>query len=483
MIRYLLPLILLVLFRFYGLELRPIHHDEAVNGWFVAGLFTRGYYIYDPANYHGPFFFYILAAFEKIFGRGVTALRIPAVLLGAGLTFVPFLFRRWIGFRAAWIAVAALVVSPAMVFFSRYSIHETAFVLSCVCFLRVWLNVRESGSGFKTWPLLGVSLGLMACVKENFVVFGAALVLAEVLMAIQARKSDIRFDRSFWKGIGISSLVAAALIVVFFTGFFQDGEGVLKFFSAFLRWSETGTKGNGHEKPFFYWIELMGKFEWPALLGLVASLVLPFMKSGFARLNAWIGIFLWLIYSLVAYKTPWCVLSFSVFLTISFGIAADDVLTRLTPKKKAGSLLVRNLLAGIFLIGASYLGYRALDVAYLNPDQDGHPYIYGQTYHDFLGPVNRILEQVHSMPDGMEKTRIQVISAFTWPLPYLLGQVRQTGYYGESNAPAELDADFLLIDENLLPKFESRIKGSYERETARARQWASRMVFFTKGGR
>jgi hypothetical protein len=82
----------------------------------------------------------------------------------------------------------------------------------------------------------------------------------------------------------------------------------------------------------------------------------------------------------------------------------------------------------------------------------------------------------------MEKTRIQVLSSFTWPLPYLLGQVRQTGYYGESNAPAELNADYLLIDESLLPKFESRIKGAYERETVRARQWASRMVFFTKVG-
>ncbi len=482
MIRYLLPLILLVLFRFYGLELRPIHHDEAVNGWFVDGLFTRGYYIYDPENYHGPFFFYVLAFFEKVFGRSLASLRIPAVLFGIGLTFVPFAFRRWIGFRAAWIGAAALAVSPAMVFFSRYSIHETAFVLSCVLFVRVWLVVREPGAKVSIWALLGLVLGLMASLKENFVVFGGALFGAEAVTALQSRRLLIQFDRAFFRGLAVALAVAFVFIIVFFTGFFQDGQGVLKFFQAFLKWFDTGTKGNGHDKPFLYWVELMGRYEWPALLGLASSLVLPFLKTGFVRINAWIGIFLWLIYSLVAYKTPWCGLSFFVFLAISFGVATDEILMRLAPKKKGGSLIARNVLVSTMMLGAVYLGYKTVDVAYLHPDQDGHPYIYGQTYHDFLGPVNRILEDLRTRPEGFEKTRIQVLSAFTWPLPYLLGQVRQTGYYGESNAPAELNADYLLIDESLLPKFESRIKGNYQRETVRARQWASRMVFLTKVG-
>ncbi|MBU6154831.1 MAG: glycosyltransferase family 39 protein, partial [Bdellovibrionales bacterium] len=158
MILSLVPLVILVLFRFWGLDLRPIHHDEAVNGWFVDGLLTRGYYIYDPENYHGPVFFYILALFEKVFGRNVIALRIPAVLFGVGLTFSPFLFRKWIGFRAAWISVAALTLSPALVFFSRYSIHESAFALCCVIFLRIWLQVRESGASTRMWALLGLAL-------------------------------------------------------------------------------------------------------------------------------------------------------------------------------------------------------------------------------------------------------------------------------------------------------------------------------------
>ncbi|MBU6155133.1 MAG: hypothetical protein KGP28_12590, partial [Bdellovibrionales bacterium] len=273
---------------------------------------------------------------------------------------------------------------------------------------------------------------------------------------------------------------AMVIIMVFFTGFFQDGSGILKFFTAFLKWFQTGTKGNGHEKPFFYWVELFVRFEWPALIGLMASPVLPFLRSGFVRINAWCGVFLMLVYSLVAYKTPWCVLSFIVFLLISFGIAMDEVLLRLELGKRGSGILARNSLAALLVMGGGYLGYRALDVAYLNPDQDEHPYIYGQTYHDFIVPVNRLLEQLRAKPEGMENVRIQVLSTFTWPLPYLLGEVKQIGYYGESNAPSELDADYLLIDENLLSKYENRIKGSYNRETVRTRQWAPKMVFLTK---
>jgi uncharacterized protein (TIGR03663 family) len=480
MILALVPLVILVLLRFWGLDLRPVHHDEAVNGWFVDGLYARGYYQYDPANYHGPLYFYVVALFGKIFGRNISALRVPPVLFGAALTFVPFVFRRWIGFRAAWISTAVLVVSPAMVFFSRYSIHETAFALSCVLFLRVWLVAREPGATKGTWILLGVMLGLMATLKENFTVFGAALFMAEAVMAVQNRGLPRKMDRVFFRGIGIAVAVASLLVVVFFTGFFQDRDGVMKFFSAFLKWSETGSKGNGHEKPFLYWITLLAQLEWPALLGLFAGFVIPFLKSGFARINAWTGTFLWLIYSLVSYKTPWCVLSFLVFLVINFGISADAILSALAPKKKNSSPFKRNVFAGFLISGSIFLGYQAFEVSWLNPDQDGHPYIYGQTYRDFTGPVDRILSSIRATPGGLEKTRVQVISSFTWPLPYLLGEVRQTGYYGESNVPSVLDADYLLIDENLLPKFESRITGDYARETVRARQWASRMVFFTR---
>ena len=40
--------------RFFWLEIKPLHHDEGVNGYFLTSLFRNGEYKYDPANYHGP---------------------------------------------------------------------------------------------------------------------------------------------------------------------------------------------------------------------------------------------------------------------------------------------------------------------------------------------------------------------------------------------------------------------------------------------
>ena len=40
--------------RLYALSLKPLHHDEGVNGLFLLKLFREGIYRYDAANYHGP---------------------------------------------------------------------------------------------------------------------------------------------------------------------------------------------------------------------------------------------------------------------------------------------------------------------------------------------------------------------------------------------------------------------------------------------
>ncbi len=56
--RLLAVVILLVgsLLRLYALELKPLHHDEGVNGFFLRRLANEKIYHYDPANYHAPRF-------------------------------------------------------------------------------------------------------------------------------------------------------------------------------------------------------------------------------------------------------------------------------------------------------------------------------------------------------------------------------------------------------------------------------------------
>ena len=468
MIARLVLLLILLLFRFYDLGVRPPHHDEAVNGWFVDGLLNRGYYVYDPQNYHGPLFFYVLTLFEQIFGRNVESLRASTVIFGSLLCVTPFLFRKWLGNTAAWIAAFILAVSPALVFYSRYAIHETPFVLATILFFYYWLRIRDEGMRGKNIAGFGITLGVMAGLKENFVLFGASLGLAEVLLWLHSRKTPVTFNRRFWLGLLAGTAIASVIILITYTGFFQDPNGIQNFFKAFALWFQTGEKGNGHQKPFEYWLKIMGALEWYALLGLLL-VPLPFFKKAPEKLRL-VGVLctlLWLLYSVVAYKTPWCLLSFYwglIFVTAYW--AATWIKSQ------------RFLVGGLGTLGLLISAYQAFDVAYAHPDQEGHYYIYGQTFHDMMIPLGEIVERGRLNPALHASLRIQVLSAFTWPLPYVLGEFKQVGYFGEANTPAVLDGDEVIMDKTFEERFAPRIKGNYTRREYRSRQWAAPMVFF-----
>ena len=43
-------------------------------------------------------------------------------------------------------------------------------------------------------------------------------------------------------------------------------------YQTFNAWFATGQNGNGHEKPWYYWLMLIGRYEAAVALGLLACL-------------------------------------------------------------------------------------------------------------------------------------------------------------------------------------------------------------------
>src|SRR5690349_14644430 len=80
------------LLRIIWLGIKPPHFDEGVNGWFVDQMTRQGYYHYDPGNFHGPLHFYVLFVFQTLFGRDVSVLRLPIVLVSTGCVAMMFAF-------------------------------------------------------------------------------------------------------------------------------------------------------------------------------------------------------------------------------------------------------------------------------------------------------------------------------------------------------------------------------------------------------
>jgi uncharacterized protein (TIGR03663 family) len=114
--------------RFYWLELKPLHHDEGVNGFFLTTLFRDGVYKYDPSNYHGPTLYYIALAFAKIFGLNTISIRASVAIFGVLTIVLAFFLKKYIGRIGSLSAALFLALSPGMVYISRYFIHEILFV-------------------------------------------------------------------------------------------------------------------------------------------------------------------------------------------------------------------------------------------------------------------------------------------------------------------------------------------------------------------
>src|SRR5690348_6426309 len=76
--------------RFADLALKPLHHDEGVNGFFLTNLFRNGDYKYDPANYHGPTLYYIALVFSKLFGLNTISIRASVAIFGVAMVVLCF---------------------------------------------------------------------------------------------------------------------------------------------------------------------------------------------------------------------------------------------------------------------------------------------------------------------------------------------------------------------------------------------------------
>jgi len=152
-----------VFWRFWDLTLKPLHHDEGVNGHFLITLFRDGIYKYDPSNYHGPTLYYITLAFTKVFGNELETFTVRASVgvFGVLMVVMVLFLRKYIGTVGSLCAALFVALSPGMVYISRYFIHEIFFVF---CGLGIVLGVLYFIEGRKPGILAVVSMTFLLLV-------------------------------------------------------------------------------------------------------------------------------------------------------------------------------------------------------------------------------------------------------------------------------------------------------------------------------
>jgi uncharacterized protein (TIGR03663 family) len=301
------------LLRFLFLSMKPPHFDEGINGWFVDQMMKTGFYRYDPTNYHGPLHFYILFLAQALFGRHIWALRLPVVLASIGSIFVTLKFEPFVGRRVSRLAALAMAVSPAFIFYGRYSIHEVWLLLFSMLFVLGLVGLWRLGTRGYLW-CVGIGTAGMILTKETYIIhIGSALIAAGVLCISHklTPMPDVKRARQQWDFADLAIVTGTGIffIVFFYSGTFLHWPGLKGLYQTFAIWYQTGSNGNGHEKPWPYWLELLMRYEWPLLIGLVLCLACQFFENFVIRYLAIYGVGVFAAYSIIHYKTPWIIIS------------------------------------------------------------------------------------------------------------------------------------------------------------------------------
>ncbi|HYO91521.1 MAG TPA: flippase activity-associated protein Agl23, partial [Pyrinomonadaceae bacterium] len=177
--------------RLYGYALKPFHHDEGVNGFFLINLFRNHVYHYDPSNYHGPTLYYFSLLTSLIFGLNDFAVRLVPAIFGVATVWLMLLLRRYIGTIGALTAAAFVAVSPCAVFYSRYFIHESLFVFFSAAIVLAALKYYETVNPLYLM-LLAVAAALLFATKETALITAAVFIIALVSAEVYQRMRRTR---------------------------------------------------------------------------------------------------------------------------------------------------------------------------------------------------------------------------------------------------------------------------------------------------
>jgi uncharacterized protein (TIGR03663 family) len=457
-----------VLLRLIYLTQKPLHHDEGVNGLFLANLFRTGYYHYDPANYHGPSLYYLAlvpTAINNVFhwGHGLStlAIRLVTAAFGVGVVWLMLCLRRYLGSTAALAAASFAAVSPGFVFFSRYFIHEILFVFFSLGVIVAWLWYHNTGRP-RYLILASASAAMLFATKETWIITAGVWLIAipcTIIFLRLRKRGDLVpawLPESAAIGDGASArklyLQAAALFVaigvLLYSSFFTNPRGILDSVLTFTYWTKTSQSGI-YNREWSTYVSWLWSEEVPILLlGTIGTVVALIRARNFLTVFCafWsMGIFG--AYSLVPYKTPWLTLSIILPLTIMAGYLIGETY-------KPGTRAFTVVIAGAAIV---FSLYQAIDVSFVNYDNDSYAYIYGHTKRDFLNLVNEI-DTIAAANPTQKEIGITVMSPEHWPLPWYLREYTHVGYWGHI---VDTSQPIVIALQSQVPEVERQLGSQY----------------------
>ena len=437
-----------IAFRVAGLELRPMHHDEANQALKFGALLEKGEYRYDKSEHHGPSLYYLSLPFAWALSQKTLAsldevtLRLVPAFFGAGIILLMLVLLKPLKREAVLFAALFAALSPVMVYFSRFYIQEMLLAFFLLGFLAsVWRYVLHHSKG---WALAaGLFAGMMYTTKETSVIAFGAMAGAFLLTLFSRgkirslQKPSIRV----WPWHLFLALASAIIISsLLFSSFFHNPQGILDSISSFKIYFGRGGEAGWHSHPWYYFLKLLvfnkwgGGPIWSEALILMLALVGSFVafkdrlsqnsSLAFPKFVFFYSFLSTTSYSLIPYKTPWNLLSFYMGFLLLAGIGATFLLKVCQKNYQKFVFLIA---LGIALLNLGTQSFQANFRLYADPR---NPYVYAQTSPDMLRLVKRI-DDLASHHLERKQMLIKVICSpyETWPLPWYLRGYGKVGYW------------------------------------------------------
>jgi predicted membrane-bound mannosyltransferase len=354
-----------------------------------------------------------------------------------------------------------------MVFYSRYYIHEMLLVFfTAWTFICFW---RCANSGRAIWAVAGgIGLGLMGATKETFVFALAAMALAVGTSALwgRARGEGGTGFPSRWKWLHVVAALAVAAVTaaLFFTSFFTNAAGPMDALRAFLPWFRRAGGATEHVHPWTFYAQRLLFFHvrggpfWSE--GFVVALAaVGFFgalrgRSLLLRLIAFYTAWLTLIYTLLPYKTPWCVLGFYHGMILLAGVGAALLWRACHPT------WLKAMAAVVLAAGVAHLGWQSWRGNFVSDasgvpycDSAKSPYVYSQTLPDALRLVATVEGIANASPQGYG-TVMEVMAPENsyGPLPWYFRRFEHVGYWDK--IPAQPPAPIMIVSAELHASFD-----------------------------
>jgi uncharacterized protein (TIGR03663 family) len=436
-----------IFLRFEDLSRRPFHADEATGGRITATRLETAHYRFDPHHFHGPLLSDLAMPICRLTGetRWQTmtkfSLRLLPAIAGSLLLALPLLGRRRFGDVPMLLGSAFLATSPLLVYYSRMFIHEPLLVLAGMAALFGVIR-------FPRYGLPGLMLGLMAATKETFAISLIAWTGAlGIVMFTNFRQLDRPWQLDTWQRFRSPLMFSIAAAVIsaglLYSDFLRQPHALVDAVRTLFVYQTT----SGHEKPFYYFLQLFalplksGGIWWfgtPVILLAGITFLRSFQSnakdSPVIHFLAYSAVGHVLIYSCIAYKTPWLGCLPWAHVCLLAGFSGYEF--------RKSSLWSQRLVGLLIAISLITQAMQARNATGRLSSDERNPFAYVPTRLD-LETLEPWLLKLRKIAPNIMAEPIAVIGSGYWPLPWYLRAFDKIGYWPV--APDHLESYAVVI--------------------------------------